>query len=88
MTRNHVGGRPGRRRISDTLASPTTEPNPVSLFCNPHLVALDDVELDFFAVADGSQILLRVVLHDGRLMDKNVLFGVIPERKTDRMVSF
>ena len=46
-----------------------------------HLIALDDVELDFFAVADRSQVLLRVVLHDGRLMDKYVLFGVVSAKE-------
>merc|ERR1719270_533674 len=45
------------------------------------LVTLDDVELYRFPVAHATQVLARVVLGDGRLMDEDILLGVIPVYK-------
>jgi hypothetical protein len=41
------------------------------------LLADDDVEFDDFSVADRANGLLRVVLEDGSLVDKDVLLGVV-----------
>ena len=41
------------------------------------LLADDDVKLDDFSVANGADRLLGVILEDGRLVDKDVLLGVV-----------
>ena len=49
-----------------------------------YLVTFDDVKLYFLAIADGSQIFLRVVLHDGCLVNEHIFFGVIPVGEGER----
>jgi hypothetical protein len=44
--------------------------------CFGSLLSFDHIEFDFFFVAQTSQILVRVVLGDCRLMYENILVGV------------
>ena len=40
--------------------------------------AKDDVKFDDFSIAEGGDCLLGVILEDGRLVNKDVLLGVVP----------
>ena len=40
------------------------------------LLTLDNIEFDFFVVANAAQVLARIVLDDGCLMNENVFVGI------------
>lgn len=64
------------RRVLATLNLGSFGAGDIGSFSHAFL-ALNDVEQDFLAVANGAKVLVPVVLCDRRLVDEHVFFGIV-----------
>ena len=64
------------RRVLATLHLGSFGAGDIGSFGHAFL-ALNDVEQDFLAVANGAKVLVPVVLCDRRLVDEHVFFGIV-----------